>query len=355
MNTTSPIHSTVAPTGARRGRRLPALFTALLAIGACLLPLSAAQASTITVGSVLPAGFESKPFVQGQTLLNTTLPEKGANLTSPVDGAIVRWRVQGAIGGPFYLRVLHPNGSGAYQATQASTAAAIAGTGLQTFATNLPVKSGDLIGIDPTSAADEIGIATVSGANFASLFPSPMNGATVAPSGGEAGKEIELSAEVQPAPKVTSLENFSGSIAGGTKVTINGTDLNGTSEVKFGKLKAASITVTSETKISAVAPKTNTGGFVDVTVTTNAGSSSAVRADRFEYEACVVPKLKKKKLAQVRKLLTRADCKLGKLSGDKKGAVITQTVKAGQVKVPGTRVGVKLAPPAGSKGAGGEK
>ena len=100
---------------------------------------------------------------------------------------------------------------------------------------------------------------TVSGANFASLFPSPMNGATVAPSGGEAGKEIELSAEVQPAPKVTSLENFSGSIAGGTKVTINGTDLNGASEVKFGKLKAASFTATSETKISAVAPKTNTG------------------------------------------------------------------------------------------------
>ena len=354
MNMTTLIHSIAAPTRARRGRRAPALFAALLAICACALPLSGAQASTITVGSVLPTGFESKPFAQGQTLLNTTLPEKGANLTSPVDGAIVRWRVQGAKGGPFYLRVLHPNGSGAYQATQTSTAATVVGAGLQTFTTNLQVKSGDLVGVDPTSATDEIGIAAVPGANFAALFPSPLNGATVAPSGGEAGKEIELSAEVQPAPKVTSLENFSGSIAGGAKVTINGTDFNGASEVKFGKVKAASFTATSETKISAVAPKTNKAGLVDVTVTTNAGSSAPVRADRFEYEACVVPQLKKKKLEQVRKLLKRADCKLGKLKGDKKGTVISQTVKPGQVKVPGAKVGVKLAPPSGKK-AGAKK
>ena len=52
-------------------------------------------------------------FKSVQTLFNTALPEKGANLTSPVDGAIVRWRMQDAEGGPFRLRILRPNGSGA--------------------------------------------------------------------------------------------------------------------------------------------------------------------------------------------------------------------------------------------------
>ena len=108
----------------------------------------------------------------------------------------------GAKGGPFYLRVLHPNGSGAYKATQSSTAATPIGEGLQTFSTNVPVQSGDQIGIDPSNPSDEIGVATVAGAGYAFIFPSPFNGATVAPSGTENGKEIELSAEVQPAPSI---------------------------------------------------------------------------------------------------------------------------------------------------------
>ncbi len=59
-------------------------------------------------------------FGQVKTLFNTALPEKGASLVSPVTGAVVRWRVQGAEGGPFFLRVLHPNGNGAYQAVGTS-------------------------------------------------------------------------------------------------------------------------------------------------------------------------------------------------------------------------------------------
>jgi hypothetical protein len=155
------------------------LAIALMASACALFGASAAQASTITVGSVLPPGFTSEPFKEKQTFLNTALPEKGANLVSPVSGAIVRWRMQGAKGGPFFLRVLHPNGTGAYAASGTSGAVTPTDPGLQTFTANLPVKAGDLIGIDPTNVTDEIGVVDVPGASFASIFPSPSDGATV--------------------------------------------------------------------------------------------------------------------------------------------------------------------------------
>jgi hypothetical protein len=298
----------------------------------------------VTIGSVLPQGFAPQPFGQVQTEFNTTLPEKGANLTSPVNGLVVRWRVQGAVGGPFSLRVLHPNGSGAYEATQLSNAAMPTGPGLQTFSTSLPIKSGDLVGIDPTNATDEIGVATVPGATFAAIFPTPFNGATSAPSGTEDGKELELSAEVQPQPKVTSLVGFAGSIAGGTKVTINGESLTGTSEVTFGTLPAATFTVDSDTEITAVSPKSTKAGYVDVTVKSAAGTSPTERTDRFRYGACVVPKLKGLTLSAAKRAVKRADCELGKVKGPKKGKVKSQNPKAGKVKLPGSKVSVKLAP-----------
>jgi hypothetical protein len=335
----------------RLGRRWRIVLAATATVCACALPqVGAAQASTITIGSVLPPTYTLTPFGQPQTLFNTTLPEKGAKLTSPVDGAIVRWRMLGAKGGPFYLRVLQPNGSGAYKATQSSTAATPTGEGLQTFSTNVPVQSGDQIGIDPTNPSDEIGVATVAGAGYAFIFPSPFNGATVAPSGTESGKEIELSAEVQPAPSIDSLENFSGSIAGGTVVKIKGEDLNGASAVKFGANPAATFSVDSETQITATSPRSSVAGFVDVTVTTLAGTSPTVRSDRFKYEACIVPKLKGKTLRATRKALKKANCKLGKVKG--KGKVVRQNPKPRKVKLPGTKVNVKLKPAKrGAKGA----
>ena len=69
-----------------------------------------AQATTLTVGSVFSTEAVKKPLKTVATYLNTALPEKGASLTSPVNGTIVRWRIQDAVGGPFFLRVLRPSG-----------------------------------------------------------------------------------------------------------------------------------------------------------------------------------------------------------------------------------------------------
>ncbi len=328
-----------------RKRKLGLVATLMAAVA--LLGATAAQASTVTIGSVLPPGFTSKPFGEVQTQLNTALPEKGANLVSPVSGAIVRWRMQGAKGGPFALRVLHPNGTGAFTANGTSGAVTPTDTGLQTFTANLPVKAGDLIGIDPTNGTDEIGVADVAGASFASIFPRPFEGATVATRPPTSGAELELSAEVQPTPAITSITPASGSIAGGTVVKITGTDFTAASAVKFGDTPAASYAVLSETEMTATAPATKKAGRVDVTVTTVAGTSLANGGDRFSYKACIVPKLGDRKLKAAKTRLRNAGCKLGKVTKldgatGKTGIVTKQSPKPNKTRLPGTKVNVTL-------------
>lgn len=311
------------------------------------LMAASAQAAVINIGSVLPKEFTSTKFDRVQTLFNTGLPQSGANLVSPVDGAVVRWRIQGASGGPFYLRVLHPNGKGAYEAAGTSLPASPTDEGLQTFSTNLKIKAGDLVGIDPTSAEDKIGVAATSGASYASIFPTPFDGSVVAPSETFDGKEIELSAEVLPVPEVVSITPSFGSVTGGTVVTIAGKNFANASSVKFGSTPAASFTVDSDTEITATVPGVLRPGKVDVSITTIAGENANTRFDDYVYRACVVPALKNKKLKKAKALLRRNGCKLGHVKkveapAKKVGKVLKQTPRPGKVLAPGARVRINL-------------
>jgi IPT/TIG domain len=88
------------------------------------------------------------------------------------------------------------------------------------------------------------------------------------------------------APTVTGISPSSGPLAGGTSVTITGTDLLGASAVYFGTTLATSFNVTSSTSITAVSPQGTSLGPVDVTVTTPAGTSPVNQpADQFTYLA----------------------------------------------------------------------
>lgn len=337
--------SVVRDEGRTRTRWLAALAGA--AIACLLLTAATAQASVITVGSVLPDGWASKKFDRVETLFNTALPESGATLSSPVSGAIVRWRVQGAVGGPFYLRVLRPNGKGAYEAAGKSAPATPSGTGLQTFETNLKIQAGDLIGVDPTSETDEIGVKTESGAGYASIFPSPFEGTVNAPSKTFSGEEIELSAEVQPVPEITSITPALGPVTGGTEVTITGKNLSGASAVSFGDAAAASFTIDSDTKITVTTPRVTRPGKVDVTVTTFAGENVDNRSDDYVYRACVVPALKNKTLQLAKTLLRRGGCKLGHVKkveapAKKEDKVLKQAPRPGKVLAPGARVRIQV-------------
>jgi hypothetical protein len=88
---------------------------------------------------------------------------------------------------------------------------------------------------------------------------------------------------VTPAPAVTGISPTSGSTAGGTVVTITGSNFTGITAVSFGSVAASSFTVNSATQITATAPA-EAAGTVDVKVTTSGGTSAVGTADQFTYK-----------------------------------------------------------------------
>jgi hypothetical protein len=94
-------------------------------------------------------------------------------------------------------------------------------------------------------------------------------------------QELGFNADVLPAPTVSAISAPLGAVAGGTKVTITGTDFTKVAGVKFGATPAASYKVESETKIVATAPAGSAGQAVRVYVTTAAGTASA--GNKFTY------------------------------------------------------------------------
>jgi hypothetical protein len=193
------------------GRSRKRVAASLIAVAAAVCSWSAsAQAATVTVGSPMSVGFPSSFTSNGSqaTVANVALGESGAQVASPVNGTIVQWRVSATGPGHFAIRVLRPSGGhylGAGRSPQVVSSA-----GVHTFSANLPIQSGDLIGIDiPDLAIDpEGGIngkSMASGSTFASFNPA------LVPEGSPSGfqddftsQEMFFNADVQyedtPAP-----------------------------------------------------------------------------------------------------------------------------------------------------------
>jgi hypothetical protein len=87
-----------------------------------------------------------------------------------------------------------------------------------------------------------------------------------------AGTDDDYAYDV-PQPAVTSLNPNHGPAAGGTSVTITGTNLNGATAVQFGAVAATSFNVNGPGQITATSPGGTAGQTVEVTVTTPGGTS----------------------------------------------------------------------------------
>ncbi|WP_328954694.1 PxKF domain-containing protein [Kitasatospora purpeofusca] len=77
-----------------------------------------------------------------------------------------------------------------------------------------------------------------------------------------------------PAPVVTGLTPDHGSTAGGTTVTLTGTDLTGTTAVTFDTTPATAVTVVDDHTVTATAPA-HAAGTAGVTLTTAGGTAPA--------------------------------------------------------------------------------
>jgi hypothetical protein len=145
----------------------------------------------------------------------------------------------------------------------------------------MPISAGQPIGIDSTNGADQLGVASVTGASVLAWIPPLADGSTAAGSSFP-NQEYGFNADVVAQPGVTSISPSSAPDPGGTLVTIAGHDFLGATAVSFGGIAARSYTVHSDTSITAVSP-TASPGTVDVTVTTAGGRSPTSAADRFTF------------------------------------------------------------------------
>ncbi|KAB8066534.1 IPT/TIG domain-containing protein [Janthinobacterium violaceinigrum] len=109
---------------------------------------------------------------------------------------------------------------------------------------------------------------------------------TVTTSGGTSATGAADQFTYVAVPTVTSLSPTAGPIAGGSTVTVSGTNFSGATAVTFGGTAAIGFTVNSATQITATAPAGS--GTVDVRVTTVGGTSATSAADQFTYVAVPV-------------------------------------------------------------------
>ena len=326
-------------------RALPAALLALAA--AALLAASGAQAATVTIGSPTRSGAPPTTIGSASTLVATASPQEGATLTSPISGRIVRWRITGASGGPFRLRVMKPGGTLFYSGGPASSPQIPSGTGVEVFPTSLPIRAGETIGLDNTNASDRVGLGFMPGAAVASWTPPLPPGLGIPASSVMPDTELALNADVQPEPTIAGVTPAVGSIAGVNDVAIFGSDFEGATAVEFGLVPALSFTVLTDNRILAIVPPGTKPGPVDVSVTTLAGMTGALSPDRYTYTACVVPKLKHRSLKAAKRLLRRKECRPGHVTrayGAKKSArVVRQGHKPKTILPPGSKVSIRLA------------
>jgi hypothetical protein len=156
--------------------------------------------------------------------------------------------------------------------TSGGTSVVITGTNLSAATTvNFGTSAGT---ITPNSATSITATAPAEAAGVVDVTVTTPGG-TSATSSADKFTYVAL-------PVVTGISPTAGPIAGGTVVTIAGSNLS-SATVKFGAVNAT-VTGNSATSITATAPA-QAAGMVDVTVATIGGTSATSSADKYAYDA----------------------------------------------------------------------
>ena len=166
--------------------------------------------------------------------------------------------------------------------------------GLPTGGTSVTITGTGFNGASPISVVD-FGTTAVTSSNFtinsatSITITSPAELAstvdvTVTNAGGTSATSTADHFTYETAPTVSAVSPVAGLPAGGTSVTITGTNFIGVSVVKFGARPATSYVFNSATQVTATSPA-ESAGTVDVTITTPVATSTTSAADQFTYEA----------------------------------------------------------------------
>jgi hypothetical protein len=263
-------------------------FVAVVACAGAMFSADYANGTTVTVGpTVSPTGSNvvSCNYFQAGCLGFTFAQLTSLSLDEvPADGVINTWRVAGE--SSVALHVLRPG---------EEEGGAWFGQGVSALATNLkggpnstslPVRAGDIIGVDvggPNNVQGLVYTEDSVGSEYLLFQPAlPAFG------GGtpnvQYDKYLLVNADVVLAPTLSSVSPAQGPTGGGNAVAISGLYLDGATGVSFGSVPASSFVIDSANHITAVAPA-SAAGSVDVHVIGPGGSSAVVEADRYTFTA----------------------------------------------------------------------
>jgi hypothetical protein len=319
--------SFVKRTWPRRRRALIASMSALGAMLVSLVAVASSAAAMVTVGPTLPRPWAENFSIACDScvLTNPVAPESGSDI-SPVSGVILNWRLyrgmpaEPSVHPGYRLRVLTPQGAGYVGAGRSARAVPLHLGALETFSTHLPVKAGQLIGLEAENEDSTIRFGSSTSATSVFLEPAVGEGqfATSNP-WWENGFVFLFNAEVLPSPAVTGISPTSGPLAGGTEVTLFGKNFAELESVSVGG-SLVGYSVDSESELTIKMPASASAASVPIAVTTAAGRAELPSAYTYADanpvippRGCVVPKLKGRSLAAAKSVLSQRNCKLGKV------------------------------------------
>jgi hypothetical protein len=267
------------------------MLFALVISGAALLWTTAASATTVRLGPAIPFPPESDdvcpgPCAGGRTFAQIVSPQAADE--APASGVITSWRVDGE--GALKLRVLRFAGEEESDLVGVGTSAPATNTRGQANATSLPIRAGDVIGVDePAGSGSEVGVEEVLTESAVMFEWDPVladGGGVEEPITHQFSQQLLLNADIVLAPVVSSVSPAAGSPAGGNAVKISGLFFleGGATGVTFGSTPASSFTIDSTSQITAIAPA-SAASTVDVRVSGPGGSSEAGAGDRYTFTA----------------------------------------------------------------------
>jgi len=159
-------------------------------------------------------------------------------------------------------------------------------------ATAGPTSGGTQVGLTGSNLAGATGVSfggraasftVTSSTSMTATAPSGTGTVDITvttPYGTSAANPADRYTYVAP-PVVSQVSPGAGPTAGGTVVTVTGSDLGGATAVHFGATAATGLTADTATSVTVTAPAGT--GTVDVTVTTTGGTSGLGAVDQFTY------------------------------------------------------------------------
>lgn len=156
-------------------------------------------------------------------------------------------------------------------ATSTSGSTATANLDYTPMSTTLVWGNGD--GAVKTFTVTPLDDSVIEGSEFVYVVLSNVSGGAVI--GTPSTAQVIITDSESPNPTITSLAPASGTLLGGTTVTITGTNFSNVQSVTFGGFTCGSVSVISTEIITCVTPA-HVAGTVEVIVTTLAGSNSTL-------------------------------------------------------------------------------